>query len=985
MNLRGKRATNSGKDITRSRGAVPLFIALVLLCLLIPENGGTAPLFSKGVFGVPSVAGMPAERRTELLEGLRGVDAVFTPADGETIRFFKARGFRVFLTANAFGGTAAWREFPDARPVLADRRRLGEPPGPATVSPGAPVATDQAALADEFGHGGVCPTHEGWRAARLREIGDWLTRFSGRDDGIDGIWLDFIRYPGLWENRGTAPRLSAIPDACYCPRCLAKFSRDTGITLPVAPDNARDSSAWLRQNRPYEWMAWKKDQITSFVRDVRTLIGNRGTVPLFSPGKNRGAVPLFLGAFVVPWTKGEKDGAASFLLGQDAFALSEIVDVISPMVYHRMVGKDAAWVGDMTEYYAEQARCAVWPIIQAEETAAAEFSEAVRYAELGGADGLLVYAHRGMDEGKRRALAAFKPPENLIPNPDFKKGGDSAPISGKSAGIAPAPPPPAPEKKRSAAAGGGKKEAPATGKARQGNRAPAETGTSTLVSSWPVSWSVKEEGLGTTYGPRYGLVPSSDLLPGNRGTAPLFPPERNSGAVPLFLAVRGGTEGHGEWRVPLPACEPGQAYRLSCLFHRDTWNELSYSYASVWDQRYLLEKHSLPRIFQPLRVKVICPQTPTDELFRFTNEVPDDYFYLAKPKLVQGLPLPAPAPAPHNGFFYPGFFPIGVYGVDADDLDEVRKLALNTAILGGEGERLKRSVAECRKKGLRYVLATPGDPERLKVYLDRLAELPVTADDTQLAFYVDDEPEMRAVPAGRAEDVQRLVKGRFPRASTGMATVRPSYCREYLRASDFFMLDQYPFPDMPMSWLGDSMDRAAEEAGRDRLLSVIQAFSDGGYWPSLPGWRQMDCLAFLSIVHGSRGIFFYTWSVIGKTAEGRANLGRVVGRLNRIYPWLLEKNLAAPVGVEMLSEHRVDPKGRPAVHACLKKKGEEIMLIAVNTLGAPVKARLKFENRGTAPLFSVEAFSGGIWPVREGSIWTSLQAYETKAFILKNK
>ena len=132
---------------------------------------------------------------------------------------------------------------------------------------------------------------------------------------------------------------------------------------------------------------------------------------------------------------------------------------------------------------------------------------------------------------------------------------------------------------------------------------------------------------------------------------------------------------------------------------------------------------------------------------------------------------------------------------------------------------------ECRRKGLRYVLSPPHDPERLKIYLDRLAELPIPADDNQLAFYVDDEPEMRAVPAGRTEDVQRLVKGRFPRASTGMAIVRPSYCREYLRASDFFMIDNYPFPDMPMSWLGDSMDRAADEAGRDRLLSVIQAFS----------------------------------------------------------------------------------------------------------------------------------------------------------------
>jgi len=1014
---------------------------IIMLCLLVPQNGGAAPLFAKGIFGVPSVAGMPAAKRADLLEALRGVDTVFTPAEAETISFFKSRGFRVFLTANAFGGTAAWKEFPDARPVLADGRRMGEAPGPAAVFPGAPAVADSAALADEIGHGGVCPTHAGWRAARLREIGDQLTRFSGRDGGIDGIWLDFIRYPGVWENRGTL----AIPDACYCPRCLAKFSRDTGITLPVAPENARDAAAWLRQNRPYEWMAWKKEQITSFARDVRTLIENRGDMaaPPFSSGKNRGAVPPLLGAFVVPWTKGERDGAVSFLLGQDAFALAETVDVLSPMLYHRMVGRDANWVGDMTEYCLEQTRCAVWPIIQAEETTEAEFAKAVRYAGLGGAAGLLVYSQRGMNEGKRQALAAFRPPENLIPNPEFRTKQEAVEPAGSHAQRGPVAAAPGGEVPASfvpkvpVAASGSTPSAAPSFKVPSPVAAAKESPAAVSAyaprrGSVPLFWSMEGAEAGSSaHGPRYGLVPASDLLPATGKGAPLFPPGENRGSVPIFLAAKGGTEASGEWRAPLPACEPGQVYRMSCLFHRDTWNDLSYSYVSVWGQRYLLEKHAPRHAFQPLRVKMVCPSAPRDDFFRFTNEVPDDYFYLAAPRLVRGLPLPAPAPAPHNGFFYPGFFPIGIYGADAGNLNELRKLALNTVIIGGEGDRLGKTVASCRKKGLRYVLSPPNDPERLKVYLDRLSQMGVGADDSHLAFYVDDEPEMRAVPAGRAEDVQRLVKGRFPRASTGMATVRPSYCREYLRASDFFMIDNYPFPDMPMSWLGDSLDRAAEEAGRDRLLSVIQAFSDGDYWPSLPGWRQMDCLAFLSIVHGSRGIFFYTWSVIGKTAEGRANLGRVVGRLNKIYPWLLEKNLMATVGVEMLSEHRMDPKGRPGVHACLKRKGDELMLIAVNTLGAPVEARLKL-NRGTAPPFppaispgktgtephslnekrgrspsfspnipgafqknpgaipplgevAREAFSGTAYPVREGAIRTTLKAYETKAFILKKE
>jgi hypothetical protein len=102
-----------------------------------------------------------------------------------------------------------------------------------------------------------------------------------------------------------------------------------------------------------------------------------------------------------------------------------------------------------------------------------------------------------------------------------------------------------------------------------------------------------------------------------------------------------------------------------------------------------------------------------------------------------------------------------------------------------------------------------------------------------------------------------------------------------------------------------------------------------GRWTASPSCRRPR----------SRGIFFFTWSSIGKTPEGRQSLGRVVGRLNKIYPWLLEKNLDRPVEVQMLSEYRVDPKGKPAVQTCLKKKGEETMLIAVNTVGAPVEAR----------------------------------------------
>jgi hypothetical protein len=59
------------------------------------------------------------------------------------------------------------------------------------------------------------------------------------------------------------------------------------------------------------------------------------------------------------------------------------------------------------------------------------------------------------------------------------------------------------------------------------------------------------------------------------------------------------------------------------------------------------------------------------------------------------------------------------------------------------------------------------------------------------------------------------------------------------------------------------------------------------------------------------------------------------------------------------------------------------MLIAVNTIGAPVEARLEFADRPGARA-AQEAFSEGIYPVQNGAIRTMLKAYETKVFVIKN-
>jgi hypothetical protein len=343
-------------------------------------------------------------------------------------------------------------------------------------------------------------------------------------------------------------------------------------------------------------------------------------------------------------------------------------------------------------------------------------------------------------------------------------------------------------------------------------------------------------------------------------------------------------------------------------------------------------------------------------------------------------------PAP---FFDSRSFPIGIYGARIENLEQIKRLAINTVIIAGEGEALKKTIQECHRIGLRYVLAVPRDPDKLLVFLDEIEGM-VRRND--VAFYVNDEPELTSFSVGRANDIQELLKERYPNVPTCMAIVRPWACRDYLESADFFMMDQYPVPFMPMTWLADSMDEAADIAGRHRLVSVIQAFGgapgDGPEWPRLPTAEEMDCLAFLSIIHGSRGIFFYTYPVIGGTEKGRKDLGYVVGRLNRIYPWLLEPNLDIKVPVRMTSLYGLDPSGRPAVQAAVKAKGRERLMIAVNTIGTYVKAEVTFQphpQAETSPDSVQEVFTGRGYVIKNDAITTEFKPYETKGFIWNEK
>lgn len=835
----------------------------------------------RGVYGVPTVG------KTDPSESIlkhSNINAVFSPAHPETIKWFKKRGLKVFISINVFGGKGAWKRYPDSRPIKDDGAFLGSMPG-------------------YRGHGGVCPTHRAWRRERLDYIEGLLNRFGG-EDGIDGIWLDFIRYPGLWE-----VEKPEIPDTCYCRRCLKKFQQDRDILLPHGL-KASEAAALIKKDYAYEWMRWKKAQISSFVTEVREILNG-------SPAGGS----IILGLFLAPWSKGEKENAISFVLAQDPFQLSGQADVISPMLYHRMCGRPESWVGYMTRYYRETAFCPVWPIVQSVDCSSDEFSNVIKYAGQAGADGILVYSFNHMKSDHLFGLAEFKRPVNLINNPEFL--------------IA------------------------------EGDKLPA---------GWYTEKPVHDDMHMTKSS--FFVKPSTDLNIRKKGPWP--PPQSDC------IGISAGNDRAGAWCNRLPLCEPGRKYLFTCRLFRKRWENGIYPDVGIWGKAFDLNTHLLAGTFQPFRLYMTCPEECEDNRFRFINNNPGYSFCLAEPHLAEYYSFDSGMMPNDTPLFFPsGFFPIGVYGAGKDNIEEIKRLAVNTVLIGGRGKELKDMVLKCRDIGLKYVISVPRDPDRIPIFLDEIGEY-TRSDD--LAFYVNDEPGIHSFPINSAGDINRLIKERFPDAATCMAVVRPQVCLDYLEAADFFMMDQYPVPYMPMTWLSDSIDRACLDVGGDRIVSVVQAFggekwADVG-WPRLPAWQEMDCLAFLSIVHGSRGIFFFTYGEIGKTHEGRQRLGRVVGRLNRLYPWLTEKNLPEKVDVEMVSACRMDPFGRSAVQCCLKKRDDQILLIAVNTIGTYVEALIKFAGSGAGKV--KEVFSGEPYAVTEDGLRTRFGPYETRAFLFKN-
>ncbi|HET9345880.1 MAG TPA: hypothetical protein VFO05_09270 [Candidatus Limnocylindrales bacterium] len=188
---------------------------------------------------------------------------------------------------------------------------------------------------------GVTPTVADYRESRAQ-----AAERIARDHDIDGLMLDFVRWPLHWELelRPGQPRPAM---SSFDPATLADFSQSTGVQLPGELRDPASCARWILREASDAWTAYRCAVITSFVEDVA------GRVRAIRPD-------IAIGVFVVPLPP----EALAEAVGQDVRALSQAVDLLAPKTYHAILHRDPTWVRATTDAIAASADCSVVPVVQ---------------------------------------------------------------------------------------------------------------------------------------------------------------------------------------------------------------------------------------------------------------------------------------------------------------------------------------------------------------------------------------------------------------------------------------------------------------------------------------------------------------------------------------------------------------------------------------------------------------------------------------------
>lgn len=290
------------------------------------------------------------------------------------------------------------------------------------------------------------------------------------------------------------------------------------------------------------------------------------------------------------------------------------------------------------------------------------------------------------------------------------------------------------------------------------------------------------------------------------------------------------------------------------------------------------------------------------------------------------------------------FFPIGIYSVNPPTVfKELREAGFNTVHTYEPAKPdlkyLKKYVGAAGKEGLKVLIhpgyhkyVAKGDTDAAEDNVRQLLD-----SSTILAWYLIDEPDLQGVLPGKVSKAKEAIARVDAKHPIALVVASPDKFSAYADSTDIFMVDPYPIgrgksgTSFLLTKVSDYVKRA-RIAVKDQkpVWVVLQAFgyqnenNKGWGWEREPTYKEERCMTYLAIVHGAKGIFYYTYHgsqyYIKDSPKHWSDLKRIVSELKELQPILL-------------SPDRLDSKiwiDNNSIHFSVKEVGGVKYIIAVN-------------------------------------------------------
>ena len=449
---------------------------------------------------------------------------------------------------------------------------------------------------------------------------------------------------------------------------------------------------------------------------------------------------------------------------------------------------------------------------------------------------------------------------------------------------------------------------------------------------------------------------------------------RVTGQPGKFLAIAGTPDRNGRVWCQIKNIRPHTDYLLEFLAYRPQFANGVYLEVEIFGQRHLINQHFTYGKVQPIFLTV------NSQDFRGTTRLSienphREVLAFGSPSLTRMEPE-SESKDPFGFVRLPNFFPVGIFAAEPEDLSEIRAAGFNAVqSYDSQPGTIRKMAAASEKLGLKFL------PNFRSYRADISREL--GGNSELLGFYIEDEPEGRSIPPEKMRALKESLKRDHPGVLTAVAMLRPQMVEAYRDTADIFMLDPYPVPNMPLTWLADTLEEASRYVPRERLWAVIQAFGGGDEqvkygWPRLPTHLEMRCLTYLALVHGAHGIFYFSYPEVHADARAWEGLKGIVGELRQLRTWLNIPNEACGLRLEMTSPFRADAAGRAAIHFCQKHRENDFLLILVNVIDRPVSFFLTgFPNK---TMLLSECFGGETAVIRDDNFRGELGPYEVRVY-----